>query len=242
MKVYIQAKNGMPADYDDFSAYIGFKEMGKEIIFFETYEELSTSFLGDVVVGAIGAVNLRLKDFGIQIQDMDYPESLNPYLERKIWKSTSNTINSNPELWPVFMKPVHNKQFKGRVIRSPKDLIGCGSYYEDYPVYCSEVLEFIAEFRVFVLYGQIIDVRRYGGAWDVHCDREIVEACVRDFEDAPNAYAIDFGITSDHKTILIEVNQTCSIGSYGLDPILYAKFISARWAELTNTVDDCWYY
>lgn len=42
-------------------------------------------------------------------------------------------------------------------------MIGCGSYYEDYPVYCSEVKEIIAEFRVFVLYGEIIDVRRYGG-------------------------------------------------------------------------------
>lgn len=37
------------------------------------------------------------------------------------------------------------------------------SNYEDYPVYCSEVKEIIAEFRVFVLYGEIIDVRRYGG-------------------------------------------------------------------------------
>lgn len=118
-------------------------------------------------------------------------------------------------------------------------MIGCGSYYEDYPVYCSEVKEIIAEFRVFVLYGEIIDVRRYGGRWDVACDADVVESCVKDFEGAPKAYALDFGVTKDGETVLVEVNNTCSIGSYGLEPVLYARFLSARWAELTGTTDEC---
>ncbi|MEE0264108.1 MAG: ATP-grasp domain-containing protein [Acutalibacteraceae bacterium] len=239
MKVYIQAKKGLPTDQDHFNAYIGFKEMGTEIVFFESYDELSKSNIEDVVVGYIGTVKARLNDFGKKIDDMDYPDVLNKYLGRKIWKSTVNTINSNPDLWPVFIKPISNKKFKGRVIRSTKDLIGCGSCYEDYPIFCSEVREFVAEFRVFVLYGEIIDVRRYGGEWDIHCSKEVVESCVQDFVDSPNAYALDFGVTKDGATNLIEVNNTCSIGSYGLDPVLYAKFISARWAELTETVDEC---
>lgn len=239
MKVYIQARRGLPTDQDHFNAYIGFKEMGIEIVFFESYDELSQSNIEDIVVGYIGTVKTRLNDFGKRIEDMDYPDVLNKYLGRKIWKSTVNTINSNPDLWPVFIKPINNKKFKGRVIRSTKDLIGCGSCYEDYPIYCSEIKEFIAEFRVFVLYGEIIDVRRYGGKWDIHCSKKVIESCVNDFVDAPNAYALDFGITKDGDTILIEANNTCSIGSYGLDPILYAKFISARWAELTETADEC---
>lgn len=43
MRVFIQAKNGIPQDYDHFNAYCGFKEMGFEIIFFEMYEELALS-------------------------------------------------------------------------------------------------------------------------------------------------------------------------------------------------------
>ena len=97
----------------------------------------------------------------------------------------------------------------------------------------------MAEFRVFVLYGEIIDVRRYGGRWDIHCSKEVIDSCVQDFDGAPNAYTLDMGITKDGETILIEVNNTCSIGSYGLDPVLYAKFLSARWAELTDTIDEC---
>lgn len=163
MRVFIQAKNGIPTDQDHFNAYIGFREMGFETVFFETFEELAESKMDDVVVGYIGTVAARLRDFNREIEDMDYPEVLRKYLKRRLWKSTANTVNSNPEMWPVFMKPIHNKKFKGRIIREPANLIGCGSYYEDYPVYCSEVKEIIAEFRVFVLYGEIIDVRRYGG-------------------------------------------------------------------------------
>lgn len=239
MKVYIQAKKGLPTDQDHFNAYIGFKEMRIETVLFETYEELLKSNIEDVVIGYVGTVKARLKDFGKQIEDMDYPDVLYKYLGRKVWKSTANTINNNPNLWPVFIKPICNKKFKGRVVRSTSDLVGCGSCYEDYPIYCSEIKEIIAEFRVFVLYGKIIDVRRYGGIWNTHCSKAVIESCISDFVGAPSAYALDFGITGDGKTILVEVNNTCSIGSYGLDPILYAKFLSARWAELTGTMDEC---
>ncbi len=239
MKVYIQAKNGLPTDQDHFNAYIGFKEMGMETLFFETYDELSNSNIEDIVVGYVGTAKVRLKDFDKIIDDMDYPDTLSKYLGRRVWRSTVNTVNSNPDMWPVFIKPVNNKKFKGRVVRDTADLIGCGSCYEDYPVYCSEIKEIVSEFRVFVLYGEIIDVRRYGGKWDIHCSKEVIESCIKDFQDAPNAYAMDFGITKENETILIEVNNTCSIGSYGLDPILYAKFLSARWSELTGTTDEC---
>lgn len=53
------------------------------------------------------------------------------------------------------------------------------------------------------------------------------------------SYAMDFGVIKEGKTVLIEVNNTCSIGSYGLDSILYARFISALWAEITCTTDEC---
>ncbi|WP_262922941.1 hypothetical protein [Hymenobacter cellulosilyticus] len=39
--------------------------------------------------------------------------------------------------------------------------------------------------------------------------------------------------------MVIEINEGYSIGSYGLPPLRYAKFLSARWAELTGTTDAC---
>jgi len=82
-------------------------------------------------------------------------------------------------------------------------------------------------------------MRHYHGAWDVLPDTEIIKKCINDYYDSPNAYAIDFGVISCGETYLIEVNVSGSIGSYGLVPINYAKFISARWAELTGTDDEC---
>lgn len=239
MKVYVQTKNHVPFDYDAFNAVFGFMQRGFEIVPFENMDELRQGEKCDVIVGGIGVVNRRLHDFGLRIEDVDYPECLSEYLGRRIWKSTINTVNANPDMWPVFIKSVSNKRIKGRVVASTRDLIGCGSEYSDEAVYCSEVLELVAEYRAFILYDEILDVRRYSGRWDICPDREVVEACREAYVNAPKAYAMDFGITADGRTVLVEVNNTCSIGSYGLEPTLYAKFISARWAELTDTQDEC---
>ena len=59
MKVYIQAKNGVPADQDHFNAYVGFKEMGIETLFFETYEELSSSNIETNNTCSIGSYGLE---------------------------------------------------------------------------------------------------------------------------------------------------------------------------------------
>lgn len=142
-------------------------------------------------------------------------------------------------MWPVFVKPVKNKKFTGRVINSTADLIGYGSCYDNAEVTCSEVLEILSEYRVFVRYGKTIDVRRYKGDWRVYPDYKVIEACVNDYTDSPYGYAIDFGVTKDGKTVLIEVNNTCSLGSFSLYCIDYAKLLSARWSELMGTEDEC---
>lgn len=239
MKAFIQTdKNGI-ADYDALNAYHGFHEMGFETIFFNTYEQIKNSDKCDIIVGYSGPVKTRLKDFDIEIPCIDYPDSIKQYLGREIRKSTLNTINNNPELWNTFIKPVKTKSFSGRVVRSAHDLMGCSHGYQDEEIYVSEVLDFLSEYRIFVRYGQILDMRHYHGKWDVLPNTDIIRNCVNDYNDSPKAYAIDFGVTSDGRTCLIEVNVSGSIGSYGLNPVLYAKFMSARWAELTDTEDEC---
>lgn len=240
MRAYIQTKPEGKFDNDNFfKAYLGFHEMGFETVTFSNNKELRTSNLEDVVVGYIGTVRSRLNDFGIESPEMDYPEELTKYLGRKIWKSNINAINSNPDIWPVFVKPVQDKKFTGVAVYSPKDLIGCGSCFENAPVLCSEIVNFLAEWRVFVRYGKIMDVRPYKGDWRVHYDPVIIEECVSKFLTAPAGYSIDFGVTEDGRTLLIEVNDGYALGSYGLICVNYAKLLSARWAELTNTKDEC---
>lgn len=240
MKAYIQAKPDGNFYNDNFyKAWLGFHEMGFETTSFSNFEELRKSNREDVIVGYVGTVEYRLHDFGIELDFLDYPKELSNYLGRKIWTTTINEVNRTPEIWPVFVKSKKNKQFTGTVVRSPKDLIGCGSCYEDAECFCSEVVDCLAEWRVFIRYGKILDVRPYRGDWRVHYDPSIIESAVKAYTTAPSGYAMDFGLTADGRTLLIEVNDGYALGSYGLHYIDYAKLLSARWAEYTDTEDYC---
>lgn len=240
MKAYIQAAaNGFPHNDNFYDAYQGFHEMGFETILFRTRDELMQSEPEDVVVGYVGTVQYKLRNLGVAIPDLDYPDELKQYLGRKIWPSKLSTVNNDPDLWPVFIKPVKDKAFTGVAVHSTRDLVGCGNCMEDYEIYCSDILDIRAEWRVFVRYGQILDVRPYRGDWRLHFDPCVIESAVRDYVTAPAGYAIDFGVTADGKTVLIEVNDGYALGNYGLFRILYAQLLSARWAELTGTKDEC---
>lgn len=240
LKAYIQANNkGIPHNYNFMNAYQGFYEMGFETVMFSDHETLSLSRPEDIVVGYVGTVRKRLLDFGIQCDEVDYPQELSAYLGRKIWSARMSEVVDHPEAWPVFVKPVEDKQFTGVVVRSTKDLIGCGIEGEDQPVLCSEPVEFIAEWRCFVRYGRIIGVRHYKGDWRVHYDPVVIENAVREYKSAPAGYAADFGLTADGRTLLIEINDGYALGCYGLFYLDYAKLLSARWAELTGTKDEC---
>ncbi len=240
MKVYIQSySNGIPRNKNFYYAYDGFHEMGFEIIPFFQKEHLDLAEREDIIVGYVEAVRNRLRDLSVPIPEIDYPIELNHYLGRKVWKDTINHINCNPELWPVFVKPVEDKRFTGVLVSSPKDLIGCGTEGEDIEIQCSEPISFLAEWRCFVRYGKILDIRRYKGNWKHIPDYSMIEKAVEEYTSAPKGYAIDFGLTNDGRTLLLEVNDGYSLGCYGLFPLDYAKLLSARWSELTGTEDEC---
>jgi len=117
--------------------------------------------------------------------------------------------------------------------------VGCAEQFSDTPVWVSEIVEFAAEWRVFVRYGELLDVRPYKGNWRLHFDAQVIENAVKDFATAPAGYALDFGVTKCGRTLLVEANDGYSIGHYGLYFINYAKLLSARWAQLTGQRDVC---
>ena len=148
-------------------------------------------------------------------------------------------ILSKQEQWPVFVKPVKDKVFVGFVLRSEKDVPRRRQAKSDEPVLCSELVNFTTEWRAFIRYGNIWDVRPYRGDWRNHFDPEVLEKAVRSFKSAPAGYAMDIGITEKGQTLLVEINDGFALGCYGADPIQYAKLLSARWCELAGIHDDC---
>lgn len=240
MRPYIQSKNGIPGGVNFFNAYQGFSEMGLECMLFSAADELASSRREDVVVGGLGVVQHALARFGVRPEPIDYPEDLAGFLGRRVWTSTIDEVSCSPDAWPVFVKPIDDeKRFTGVVVRGTKDLVGCGTSGYNPRVYCSDPVNFIAEWRCFVRYGTVLDVRPYQGDWHACIDGSVVDAAVRSYTSAPAGYAMDFGVTDDGRTLLVEVNDGYALGCYGLQHNLYAKLLAARWAELVGVPDAC---
>jgi hypothetical protein len=219
--------------------------MGIECYRYSQVSEIEDIFTKeDVLVDGIDQVNYIAGKFGITPSEYDYPDVLKPYLGRKVWKSTINTVNSHPEMWGNFVKPVKDKVFTGHIINSPSDLVGCGSWDEDWEVLVSEPVEFIYEARGFVYYDKIIDLRPYASDWRniSKLDTSVISSAMTDFtkwEARPNACSLDWGVTKDGRTLLVEMNSFSATGCYGLDDLAYAKMISAYFAQLFGVEDVC---
>ena len=239
-KALIQHKSGRAFGTSAFAALLGFEDMGLEIVPFDpdglTGIDREAS---DVVVGGVGVVRGALRALGRDVPEIDYPRELEPFLGRKIWLSTIRTVSSCEDTWPVFVKPVQGKFFTGRLVTTAKDLVACGMCGEDTEVYCSEPVAFVAEWRCFVMRGQILDVRPYRGSWRAGFDARVIAEAVDAYTSAPAGYGMDFGVTEDGRTLLVEVNDGYALGSYGLEHHAYARLLSARWAELVGVDDPC---
>jgi hypothetical protein len=242
MRAYINTdSSGEWANINCFAATDGFRQMGWEIVPFHSFPELPNHDPADIVVSHIDHVEGALRALGCTVPPaLDYPEELRPFLGRRMWQSTINEVAADPSQWPVFVKPMlARKKFTGVLVRHFRDLLGCGDQAENTPVWCAEPVNFVAEWRCFVRYGEVVAAQFYRGDWRAHFDPAVVEAAVAAYHTAPHAYALDIGLTNRGATLVIEVNEGYSVGSYGLPPLRYAKFLSARWAELTGTEDAC---
>lgn len=238
MRAFIPCKDGVPLNANFYAAWLGFKEMGFEIIEYFDRKKLEAATKNDIVVGGIGSCRFVLERLKRDIPSLNYPQSLQSYLGRRIWQTTINQVHTDTDSWPLFIKPVQDKIFTGKVVREIADVTSCGTNNTNPEVICSELVDFKAEWRVFVRYGEILDVRPYGGNWRYAFNPTTIEQAIKDFEGAPAGYGIDFGITADNRTLLVEVNDGYALGSYGLQHNLYAQLLSARWSELMGVADE----
>ncbi len=88
----------------------------------------------------------------------------------------------------------------------------------------------------FVIRSEVKCVQQYGGDERV-ADGEVIRDCVDRLTQsgtAASAYAIDFGVLRDGRTVLLEVNDGYSLGRYGCAPEVYVDVLGTRWAELVE--------
>lgn len=239
-KVYIRYKEDLPESEMMFSALAGFEARGTEVAPFYGFGDIQDlPDLGpDVgIVGYIGDVWRALRKLGLpKPEPLDYPEDLAYLLGRTLEKTKLGEAR-NGRYPNTFIKPVSHKVFTGFVMTgSYDDAIRLAPYPPDEDVWLSPVVDFLSEYRCFVLEGQILDVRLYKGDWSKAPDRKTLEGAVAAWKTQPVAWTLDIGVTSKGDNLLVEVNDGYSFGNYGLLSTSYAQMLEARWGELVGTL------
>ncbi len=220
-------------------ARVGFAQLGEDVRLFtpDSFDEITLA-PGDIVVGGIGFARKGMKRLGFSVPDLDsLPAALMPFAGRRIWTAPLREVrNAVQDGTAIFIKPrpVRLKLFNGQMLSSFADLIQTAHVPDDEEVICAEPVNFITEYRGFVLHGDLIDLRPYRGDPLVFPDPSVIRAAleVQAHADAPSAYALDFGVTDDGQTLVVEINDGYAVGAYGLSPLRYARFIATRWEEL----------
>lgn len=194
-----------------------------------------------LVVGDNPTMMNVFKLLGINWTNDSYPQSLRKYLNRNVWESSIRNLllrSHENDIGNIFVKPKSKaKLFTGFVINSNRDLYRLHGIAKDTDLYCSSVVNWLSEYRVFVNKSRIVGVRNYDGDKALTLNMEVVENAIYDFEKSnqrTDAYGIDFGVLDDGRTALIEWNDGFALGSYGLEKEIYTQLILTRWKEIVN--------
>ena len=243
MNVYIKSMDGFPLEDWGCSALLGFKANGANVILFEEIEEVPLN-RNVLLVSSIDDTKSWFKRMGwIENPEMDtIPMELNDdkFLNRHVEYSTLKEVREYTN-FPVFVKPRTLKQFDAGVIDNNLQLLWLSDLPNDTPCLISEVLDIISEYRCYILEGKCVGVYNYLGDVFKFPDPGFINECIKKYESAPSAYALDIGITSDwnfkgecNKNVVIECNDFWSLGNYGLSPKLYSRGLMLRWRELLD--------
>ncbi|HEL1618626.1 TPA: ATP-grasp domain-containing protein [Streptococcus suis] len=235
MVVYIKDSSRLSeVSINKYNAQVGAHLLGEEVVLYSDFSELETLTREDLIIDYIAETRLLLSWMGIDIPVIDYPEELSEFYGRTIREGLMGEIVNIPDNWGKFIKPkAGSKVFTGRVVNGTRDLVGIGLPF-DYPIWISDIVEFVAEWRCFILNGEVLDVRPYTGDYHAQYDASVIDKAVAAWGRAPRAYGLDIGVTKDGRTLVVEVNDGYALGNYGLSPLKSIKFSRARWEEMVE--------
>lgn len=136
---------------------------------------------------------------------------------RAIHQTTLGALEK--ETFPSFVKPVMPKQFRAGVF-SPVDVVRDESrgLTADTSVMISEVVNFTAEVRTFVLGGRVLDGCLYEGTPKNINDAWATAELAAQAISLPPAVVIDVGYIEDRGWAVIEFNAVWGAGLNGCDP------------------------
>lgn len=233
---------GVPLDSNQFALLDGFRDLGEDIRTYRRSEYLEDRIPAtpdDIAVGYVEVARRQFRRIGIpEPADLDYPPALHGFLGRSVVKSTVGEVRRGGMSLqaPVFVKPVRHKQFPGFVCRTHRDFMHLLSADDSVDVWLSEVVDLRCEYRCYLHFHEVIDVRRYAGDFRVVPDWSVIDRMIAAtrHNPLPIACSLDVGVTGDGRTILIEANDGFAMGNYGLAPRRYAELLRDRWDQIVG--------
>lgn len=211
-----------------FLAELGFYRLGYVVERFK----LSTLQKFEVdaetpVFGGMESLQIALPDYvGLPY----YPPELSDFMYRRTAVCDIDVVQPGE-----FFKPQAH-QHKLFLARVKDDSFQCELLLGKIPagtqVVVSEAVNFLAEHRVYVHNGEILNICLYKGDPLQLPDMEAITTMVAATKHYAAAYGLDVGVLADGKTALVELNDFCCLGNYGLRAVAYAKCIADRWTEV----------
>ncbi len=192
----------------------------------------------EFVRGAMRLANIDESD------NLSYPESLRPYLYREIQRREAGSLTGR---W--FVKPVSTKLFTGFLL----DALGRPDRLSDHdraqhdvfiglppdtPVWVSEPVSWVSEWRYYVGHGRILGAGRYDDGPDEAPipDAGQVEQMIAAMDyggNGPSSYALDVGVLDSGETALVECNDAWALGYYK-GTLLAGDYIQMLWWRWTQ--------
>lgn len=148
------------------------------------------------------------------------------WVGRRIWPVTLG--DAGKLRYPLFLKSMRPKLIESRVYSCSDDLIfqSCGLPFQTM-LMAAETVELLAEYRLFVLCGEIVTYGLYmGGGVDAQSMLDFAGDFVRQIT-LPETCVVDVGRTIEGKWVIVEVNPVWGAGLRGCHPDPVARCIAA---------------
>lgn len=236
MRAFVKTNHGTFPNLNFYLAWEAFNTLGYSVTCFEEQDIPTLDVTPSTPLFAGVKIFRQVIDkMGVNYPEFNcYPDELRPYFKRNIRVSTLGVERAKflKDSVAVFVKPIQPKKFLGHVWLSMLNLLPISNVSDETPCYVCEPMDIVSEFRVYVNDGEIMGVKHYWGEWSIVPDPDFVKEVVKNYKPSPIAYGVDVGVTAKGESFVIEANDGCNLGNYGLDSIHYGEMIVARWFEI----------
>lgn len=104
---------------------------------------------------------------------------------------------------------------------------------DDQEYFVSEPISIASEWRCFVYRGSLKDIKNYNGDPWLMPSRKFVNECIEKIGNEIIAYTLDVAVTSDNKSVVIEVHNFVSCGLYGFEnPVIIPMLVNGIKKEI----------